>query len=212
MSQAYHEAMHELQIYPSPCASASKDDPLSTNDSSYPAHVPVLVSQPPFQMQYSRQPSFIIAEHDSATAIDIPFQDHQNADEQSLKYINQLTEFHNQNRKPFVHSSGDGKSPVNFYRLKEAVETKGGFEKVCKDGEWAQIAREIGHVRRTLSVSLKKVYQLWIQPYEEWLKSTKPTEQPAEGQSVYQASLPLTGQKAQYDPLASCAPVLLTFY
>jgi [histone H3]-trimethyl-L-lysine4 demethylase len=64
-----------------------------------------------------------------------------------------------------------------LYKLKKAVEVRGGFEKVCKDKKWAEIGRDLGYsgkIMSSLSTSLKNSYQRWLHPYEEYLRTVKP--------------------------------------
>ncbi|KAI1615193.1 histone demethylase JARID1 [Exophiala viscosa] len=95
----------------------------------------------------------------------------------NLNYLDQLAKFHKQygahlNRFPSVD-----KRPLDLYKLKKAVEVRGGFERVCKDKKWAEIGRDLGYsgkIMSSLSTSLKNSYQRWLHPYEEWLKYAKP--------------------------------------
>lgn len=69
------------------------------------------------------------------------------------------------------------KKPLDLYRLKKAVESRGGFEKVCKHKKWAEIGRDLGYsgkIMSSLSTSLKNSYQRWLCPYEEYLRLAKP--------------------------------------
>ncbi|KAF2754810.1 PLU-1-domain-containing protein [Pseudovirgaria hyperparasitica] len=92
-------------------------------------------------------------------------------------YLDQLQKFHrnhgtNLNRFPSVD-----KRPLDLYKLKKAVECRGGFEKVCKGKKWAEIGRDLGYsgkIMSSLSTSLKNSYSKWLLPYEEWLKHSKP--------------------------------------
>jgi [histone H3]-trimethyl-L-lysine4 demethylase len=94
-----------------------------------------------------------------------------------LNYLDQLAKFHKQygtnlNRFPSVD-----KRPLDLYKLKKAVEVRGGFEKVCKDKKWAEIGRDLGYsgkIMSSLSTSLKNSYQRWLHPYEEYLRTVKP--------------------------------------
>lgn len=64
-----------------------------------------------------------------------------------------------------------------MYRLKKAVESRGGFDKVCKLKKWAEIGRDLGYsgkIMSSLSTSLKNSYQRWLCPYEEYLRLAKP--------------------------------------
>ncbi|KAK5106059.1 hypothetical protein LTS08_000175 [Lithohypha guttulata] len=95
----------------------------------------------------------------------------------NLNYLDQLAKFHKQygthlNRFPSVD-----KRPLDLYKLKKAVEVRGGFQNVCKDKKWAEIGRDLGYsgkIMSSLSTSLKNSYQRWLHPYEEWLKYAKP--------------------------------------
>ena len=78
----------------------------------------------------------------------------------------------NLNRFPSVD-----KRPLDLYKLKKAVETRGGFDKVCKLKKWAEIGRDLGYsgkIMSSLSTSLKNSYQKWLEPYEEYLRKAKP--------------------------------------
>jgi [histone H3]-trimethyl-L-lysine4 demethylase len=69
------------------------------------------------------------------------------------------------------------KKPLDLYRLKKAVEARGGFEKVCKLKKWAEIGRDLGYsgkIMSSLSTSLKNSYQKWLCPYEDYLRIAKP--------------------------------------
>lgn len=69
------------------------------------------------------------------------------------------------------------KRPLDLYKLKKAVETRGGFDKVCKLKKWAEIGRILGYsgkIMSSLSTSLKNSYQKWLHPYEEYLRVAKP--------------------------------------
>ncbi|PHH65649.1 hypothetical protein CDD81_1735 [Ophiocordyceps australis] len=95
----------------------------------------------------------------------------------NLTYLDGLAKFHKQHgsnlhRLPYVD-----KKPLDLYRLKKAVESRGGFEKVCKQKKWAEIGRDLGYsgkIMSSLSTSLKNSYQRWLCPYEEYLRLAKP--------------------------------------
>lgn len=88
-----------------------------------------------------------------------------------------MAKFHKQqgnnlHRLPYVD-----KKPLDLYRLKKAVESRGGFDKVCKLKKWAEIGRDLGYsgkIMSSLSTSLKNSYQRWLCPYEEYLRLAKP--------------------------------------
>lgn len=69
------------------------------------------------------------------------------------------------------------KRPLDLYRLKKAVESRGGFDKVCRSKKWAEIGRDLGYsgkIMSSLSTSLKNSYQKWLCPYEDFLRVAKP--------------------------------------
>ncbi|RMZ79667.1 hypothetical protein DV738_g3237, partial [Chaetothyriales sp. CBS 135597] len=95
----------------------------------------------------------------------------------NVNYIDQLSKFHQQLGNHFNRLPSVDKRPLDLYKLKKAVEVRGGFEKVCKDKKWAEIGRDLGYsgkIMSSLSTSLKNSYQRWLYPYEEWLKYAKP--------------------------------------
>ncbi|KAG5930076.1 hypothetical protein E4U42_003085 [Claviceps africana] len=95
----------------------------------------------------------------------------------NLTYLDGLSKYHKQqgsnlHRLPYVD-----KKPLDLYRLKKAVESRGGFDKVCKLKKWAEIGRDLGYsgkIMSSLSTSLKNSYQRWLCPYEEYLRLAKP--------------------------------------
>ncbi|KPM37122.1 Lysine-specific demethylase 5C [Neonectria ditissima] len=95
----------------------------------------------------------------------------------NLTYLDGLAKFHKQHgnnlhRLPYVD-----KKPLDLYRLKKAVESRGGFDKVCKLKKWAEIGRDLGYsgkIMSSLSTSLKNSYQRWLCPYEDYLRLAKP--------------------------------------
>ncbi|KAI0868306.1 PLU-1-domain-containing protein [Hypoxylon argillaceum] len=96
----------------------------------------------------------------------------------NLSYLDALAKFHKQqgtnlNRLPYVD-----KKPLDLYRLKKAVESRGGFEKVCKTKKWAEIGRDLGYsgkIMSSLSTSLKNSFDRWLNPYEHYLRQAKPS-------------------------------------
>lgn len=95
----------------------------------------------------------------------------------NITYVDALLKFHKQNgnhlnRMPYVD-----KRPLDLYRLKKAVESRGGFDKVCRGKKWAEIGRDLGYsgkIMSSLSTSLKNSYQKWLCPYEDFLRIAKP--------------------------------------
>ncbi|RDA88595.1 hypothetical protein CP532_5898 [Ophiocordyceps camponoti-leonardi (nom. inval.)] len=95
----------------------------------------------------------------------------------NLTYLDGLIKFHKQqgsnlHRMPYVD-----KKPLDLYKLKKAVESRGGFDKVCKLKKWAEIGRDLGYsgkIMSSLSTSLKNSFSRWLCPYEEYLRLAKP--------------------------------------
>ncbi|KAI9149501.1 Lid2 complex component lid2 [Paramyrothecium foliicola] len=115
----------------------------------------------------------------------------------NLTYLDGLAKFHKQHgnnlhRLPYVD-----KKPLDLYRLKKAVESRGGFDKVCKLKKWAEIGRDLGYsgkIMSSLSTSLKNSFQRWLCPYEEYLRLAKPG---VHQQLEYEYGGPLTPSPAQ---------------
>ncbi|MCJ1475760.1 hypothetical protein MMC13_004424 [Lambiella insularis] len=95
----------------------------------------------------------------------------------NLNYLDQLAKFHKQHGMNLNRFPSVDKRPLDLYKLKKAVETRGGFERVCKLKKWAEIGRDLGYsgkIMSSLSTSLKNSYQKWLHPYEEYLRVAKP--------------------------------------
>ncbi|KAL8729772.1 MAG: hypothetical protein Q9166_004495 [cf. Caloplaca sp. 2 TL-2023] len=95
----------------------------------------------------------------------------------NLNYLDQLAKFHKQHGMNLNRFPSVDKKPLDLYRLKKAVESRGGFEKVCKLKKWAEIGRDLGYsgkIMSSLSTSLKNSFQKWLHPYEEYLRIAKP--------------------------------------
>lgn len=95
----------------------------------------------------------------------------------NLNYLDQLTRFHKQHGNSLTRFPSVDKRPLDLYKLKKAVEVRGGFDQVCKLKKWAEIGRDLGYsgkIMSSLSTSLKNSYQRWLQPYEDYLLVAKP--------------------------------------
>ncbi|EEP79039.1 conserved hypothetical protein [Uncinocarpus reesii 1704] len=95
----------------------------------------------------------------------------------NLNYLDQLTKFHRQHGTTLARFPSVDKRPLDLYKLKKAVEVRGGFDQVCKLKKWAEIGRDLGYsgkIMSSLSTSLKNSYQRWLQPYEDYLLVAKP--------------------------------------
>ncbi|KAL4804876.1 PLU-1-like protein-domain-containing protein [Aspergillus unguis] len=95
----------------------------------------------------------------------------------NLNYLDQLAKYHKQHGTNLNRFPSVDKRPLDLFRLKKAVEIRGGFEQVCKLKKWAEIGRDLGYsgkIMSSLSTSLKNSYQRWLQPYEEYLRVAKP--------------------------------------
>lgn len=98
----------------------------------------------------------------------------------NLNYLDQLAKFHKQHGTNLNRFPSVDKRPLDLYKLKKAVEVRGGFDQVCKQKKWAEIGRDLGYsgkIMSSLSTSLKNSYQRWLQPYEEYLRVAKPSVQ-----------------------------------
>lgn len=96
----------------------------------------------------------------------------------NLTYLDALAKFHKQQGTNLTRWPYVDKKPLDLYRLKKAVEARGGFDKVCKLKKWAEIGRDLGYsgkIMSSLSTSLKNSYQKWLCPYEEYLRLAKPS-------------------------------------
>ncbi|KAL8288940.1 hypothetical protein RB597_000835 [Gaeumannomyces tritici] len=92
-------------------------------------------------------------------------------------YVEALVKYHNQTGKDNIRLPFVDKKPLDLYRLKKAVENRGGFDKVCKSKKWAEIGRDLGYsgkIMSSLSTSLKNSYQKFLCPYEEYLRAARP--------------------------------------
>ena len=95
----------------------------------------------------------------------------------NLNYLDHLAKFHKQHGNSLTRLPSVDQRPLDLYKLKKAVETRGGFERVCKQKKWAKIGRDLGYsgkIMSSLSTSLKSTYQKWLHPYEEYLRVVKP--------------------------------------
>lgn len=95
----------------------------------------------------------------------------------NMNYIDGLAMFHKQHGTNYSRLPSVDKRPLDLYKLKKAVEARGGFEQVCRTKKWAEIGRDLGYsgkIMSSLSTSLKNSYQRYLQPYEEYLARAKP--------------------------------------
>ncbi|KAJ5099630.1 hypothetical protein N7532_006631 [Penicillium argentinense] len=95
----------------------------------------------------------------------------------NMNYVDGLAMFHKQHGTNYSRLPSVDKRPLDLYKLKKAVEVRGGFETVCKTKKWAEIGRDLGYsgkIMSSLSTSLKNSYQRYLQPYEEYLARAKP--------------------------------------
>lgn len=95
----------------------------------------------------------------------------------NLNYLDQLAKFHKQYGNQLTRFPSVDKRPLDLYKLKKAVEVRGGLQRVCKEKKWAEIGRDLGYsgkIMSSLSTSLKNSYQRWIHPFEEYLRQAKP--------------------------------------
>ncbi|QYT04574.1 hypothetical protein H0G86_011476 [Trichoderma simmonsii] len=94
-----------------------------------------------------------------------------------IDYLEGFSKFHTQRGKEGRHLPYVDKKRVDYYRLRNQVESRGGFDKVCKSKEWDKIAKDLGYSDRitsSVATSLKNVFLEWLAPYEEYLRAAKP--------------------------------------
>ncbi|KAJ5995617.1 hypothetical protein N7481_002594 [Penicillium waksmanii] len=104
-------------------------------------------------------------------------QNFQSGNRANMNYVDGLAMFHKQHGTNYSRLPSVDKRPLDLYKLKKAVEVRGGFESVCKTKKWAEIGRDLGYsgkIMSSLSTSLKNSYQRYLQPYEEYLLRAKP--------------------------------------
>ncbi|KAI8069892.1 JmjC domain, hydroxylase-domain-containing protein, partial [Gongronella butleri] len=95
----------------------------------------------------------------------------------NVNYLEQVQKFHRLFGQPLNRIPQLDKRPIDLYNLKKQVEMRGGVDMVNRHKQWAEIGRVLGYNRRectSLSNGLKTAYTRVIQPYEEWLRQTKP--------------------------------------
>jgi len=94
----------------------------------------------------------------------------------NLEYLDQIAGFHREHGTDLNRFPSIDKRPIDLYKLKRAVEARGGFERVCTKKKWAEIGRDLGYrgrIMMSVSASLENSYRRWLSPYEEYLKSVK---------------------------------------
>jgi hypothetical protein len=95
----------------------------------------------------------------------------------NLDYLDELERFHKaRGRVNFNPFPSVDKRTFNLYKLRNLVEARGGFERVCKMKHWREVAQDMGYsgkIMSSLSTSLKNWYQRWLFPYEEYLLSAR---------------------------------------
>ncbi|KAK9475800.1 hypothetical protein V1514DRAFT_322780 [Lipomyces japonicus] len=98
----------------------------------------------------------------------------------TLNFLDQLHKFHAQQGVTINKLPSVDRRPLDLYHLKKSVDMRGGFEKVCKKKQWAEIGRELGYsgkIMTSLSSSLKNAYQRYVYPYDKYLINAKPLVQ-----------------------------------
>ena len=94
-----------------------------------------------------------------------------------MYYLDQLSKYHQQHGVKLDRFPSVDRRPLDLYKLKKAVEGRGGFEAVCKSKKWAEIGRDLGYggkIMTSLSTNLRNMYQRWLNPYETYLQLAKP--------------------------------------
>ena len=87
----------------------------------------------------------------------------------SLNYLGQLAKFHRQRGQSLTSFPIVDERPLDLYKLKLAVETRGGFGKACEEGKWVEIGKDLGYTEHMslLAILIRDSYQEWILPYDE---------------------------------------------
>ncbi|CAK7212361.1 hypothetical protein SCUCBS95973_001437 [Sporothrix curviconia] len=95
----------------------------------------------------------------------------------NLGYLEGLFKYHKNMGNTLTRLPYVDKKPLDLYQLKKAVDSRGGFDMVCRLKKWAEIGRDLGYsgkIMSSLSTSLKNSYQKWLCPYEDYLRLAKP--------------------------------------
>ncbi|KAG0261437.1 hypothetical protein BGZ95_004230 [Linnemannia exigua] len=90
----------------------------------------------------------------------------------NLNYLEQLYKFHSQQGQPVLKIPQLDKRPIDLFRLKKEVASRGGYHKVTSGKKWAEIGRGLDYTRKqctSLSNALKSAYIKVILPYEIYL-------------------------------------------
>ncbi|KTW29773.1 hypothetical protein T552_00980 [Pneumocystis carinii B80] len=89
----------------------------------------------------------------------------------NVSYLDRLFKFHKQRGSPIKVLPTIDRQPIDLYRLKRAVESRGGYHKAYERRRWEEIGREFGYTNdgRHFSnavASLRTIYQKYILPYD----------------------------------------------
>ncbi|KAG0319065.1 hypothetical protein BGZ99_005323 [Dissophora globulifera] len=90
----------------------------------------------------------------------------------NLNYLDQLYKFHRQQGHPVHKIPQLDKRPIDLFRLRKEVASRGGYQKVTTGKKWAEIGRELDYTRKqctSLSNALKTAYLKVILPYDIYL-------------------------------------------
>jgi histone demethylase JARID1 len=94
----------------------------------------------------------------------------------NVNYLEQLTKYHIITGKPVAKIPQLDKRPIDLYKLKNEVASRGGIQEVTKQKKWAEIGRVLGYARKnctSMSNALKSAYSKIILPYEIWYAQHK---------------------------------------
>ncbi|KAI1313921.1 hypothetical protein EDD11_002384 [Mortierella claussenii] len=90
----------------------------------------------------------------------------------NLNYLEQLYKFHRQQGHPVLKIPQLDKRPIDLFRLRKEVASRGGYQKVTSGKKWAEIGRGLDYTRKqctSLSNALKSAYLKVILPYDIYL-------------------------------------------
>ncbi|CAG8953279.1 hypothetical protein HYFRA_00003486 [Hymenoscyphus fraxineus] len=82
-------------------------------------------------------------------------------------YIHHLAEFWQKDGTNILEDPA--KNLTFLYRIRNVVESRGGYEKVCNRNEWDEIGQDLGYSEVAMSsraISLETLYRRWLLPYE----------------------------------------------
>lgn len=89
-----------------------------------------------------------------------------------VRFLTCLREYHDANGTPLTHIPVLGGAEIDLFRLYRAVNSRGGFERVCADRLWGAVARALhyeglNHAAGALRACYQKLLLGWEQLPDE---------------------------------------------